>query len=92
MTIEILLDSHHGRYIPQLFIESYSDMLQGMSDEDIQTLHDPDNEWYWDAWDMLLNTCTIVDKNGREWCLHHDGDLFAYHSLTAAEELHLFGQ
>ena len=63
-----------GIYIPQHFAESHSsDYWQGMSSEDLAILLDgPDHEFYWDAWDSILNNAETIDGG----ILHQDGDLW----------------
>ena len=63
-----------GIYIPQHFAESHSsDHWQGMESEDLAILLDgPDHEFYWDAWDSILNNAETIDGG----ILHQDGGLW----------------
>ena len=36
----------------------------------------PDNDWYWEAWDNILNNAEHTDSQGITWRLHQDGDLW----------------
>ena len=78
-TIEILCDSHNGVFIPQIMIDRLiSAGWKGIDSDDILTIQmGPDGEWYWEAWETVLNNATFEDENGVEWRLFHDGDLFA---------------
>ena len=66
-----------GIYVPREFISGYDNALWGIRTEDISIIMDgPDNEFYWEAWDDVLEyaTCTV----GRVvYGLWQDGDLFA---------------
>jgi len=68
---ELLIDSHHGIYIPQFFAEQFADQL---TDEEKEDLSDPYNEYYWDTWDNVLNKIFIYE--GKEFTLWHDDDLW----------------
>ena len=79
-TREILLADSRGIYIPKDFVEDF-DMTQwglDVGDPDVVCVaYGPhDNEWYWDAWNAILDkACMTVD--GRKFYLHQDGDLWA---------------
>lgn len=85
--IEILCDSHHGQYIPQIMINRLIDHgWEGIEKGYINDLQDPCNEWYWEAWHDVENNATFTDENGNVWHLHHNGDLFAYCEDLMTEE------
>lgn len=91
--IEILLDSAHGIYIPQLFIETLKpEYLESITEEQKEDLADPYNEYYWDTWnDILINFELELDGNIYE--LYQDGDLFLYcYDLMTEEEKENFFQ
>lgn len=95
--IEILLGDSRGVFIPRDFIDCYDVNVWNLdeNDKDVQALRDgPDNEWYWDAWDSVLNKAKHVDKNGYVWFLHQEGDLFAYCKdlMTDDEYADFFGE
>ena len=80
---ELLLDDHHGIYIPQLFAEQFGDDADdvaqkwGVSAENVNILlQGPDAEGYWDAWDMILNVAERT-VNGKTYTLFQDGALWA---------------
>lgn len=88
-----LLDSAHGQYIPQSFVELYNADEWGISEEDAEILlSGPDHEWYWETWEEVLNSAEFTDNNGNKYCLHQDGDLWAYciERMTLEEQRNLF--
>ena len=92
--IEVLCDSHHGQYIPQIMINRLVDSgWQGITEENVNDCNDPRNEWYWGAWHDVENNATFTDENGNVWGLHQDGDLFAYCAdlMTEEEKQNFFG-
>lgn len=91
--IEILASDSRGVYVPQFFAEYCSDNWNGIHPDDLQVLVEgPENEWYWETWDSVLTTAKYVDKNGNEWYLYQDGDLFAIcDELMTDEERENFG-
>lgn len=76
--IDLLCDSHHGIYIPQIMADRLvSSGWKGIDPEDVTTCKDPDDEWYWEAWDSILNNAYYIDEEDQRWFLYQDGDLFA---------------
>ena len=72
---------HAGIYGPQEFIQRYSKSLKGDGynslNEDIAILEEgPEHPEYWDAWDEITTNCRVVDENGKEYYIHHDGDIW----------------
>ena len=72
---ELLLSDSRGIYIPRDFLD-FDKFRSQLSDEEIETLSNPENEWYWETWGSVLNREFLID--GTEYRLHQDGDLFAY--------------
>jgi hypothetical protein len=80
----LFLDSHHGTYIPQLFIEQIRpECLSGVSDEDIAILKaGHDHEDYWEAWHSVLDHAIVTNVHGgiphknARFTLYQDGDLW----------------
>ena len=73
---ELMVDSHHGIYIPQIFAETVRRDLFGetISAEDWAILETgPDHENYWEVWDDVLNSAETEDGIS----LFQDGDLWA---------------
>ena len=69
----LLIDSHHGVYIPKFFAESEHGKL--LTDNERKELSNPESEHYWDTWDDVLNSTFTI--NGVECILWHDEDLWA---------------
>lgn len=94
-TVILFCDSASGRYIPQRFAtEIMSQYLQGVTQEQLNELADPDGEWYWDTWETVLNNAEVVDHNtGQTFTLHHDGDLWLLDldNMTEEEKINFFG-
>lgn len=44
----------------------------------------PEEEWYWEAWDSILNSCRYIDNTGMVWNLYQDGDLWATPEIPCA--------
>jgi len=78
--VEILLNDSHGQYIPYKFYNDFDMNEWNINQDDYKDLDDPDNETYWESWEIILNNayCTL---NGKKWVLYQDGDLFAIHYL-----------
>jgi len=77
---EILIDSHHGIYIPKVTIEDLKlEKIQGIKDIDLKILKDPDNEFYLDTWNDFLSTAVIENYKGDliDWRFEYNegGDL-----------------
>ena len=82
--MELLCDSHHGVYIPQIMARRLYDAgWAGITLDDVVELEaDPyEGEWYWETWEGVLNSAHFTDENGTVWYLYHDGDLFAVTAL-----------
>lgn len=78
--MELICDSHHGVYIPQIMARRLYDAgWSGIELGDVVELEaDPyDNEWYWDTWDRVLNNARYIDDEGETWFLWQDCDLWA---------------
>ena len=76
--MELLCDSRHGQFIPQIMGERLLNAgWKGIEQKDVDCLADTENEWYWEAWESILNNAQFIDENGETWYLHHDGDLWA---------------
>ena len=75
---ELYASDSRGIYIPQYFAKSIQrECLGGVSGEDMRILLDgPEAEYYWDAWDMVLNNAVLTDKGGKRRSLWQEGDLW----------------
>ena len=80
-TSNLLVDSHHGIYIPQVFTEQYPALLKHLKvpHKDVEILRDPEHPEHDDAWSELLDCHNgYTDEHGREWLIEQiDGDVFA---------------
>ena len=91
--VEILLSDARGIYIPRDFVQGFDlTRWEGISESDIEILQNPDNEFYWESWESVLNNAKFIADDGRVFSLWQDGDLFAicYEEMTD-EEKHNFG-
>ena len=87
--VEILLSDARGIYIPRDFVQGFDlSKLSGISESDIEILQNPENDFYWDAWESVLNSAKFTADDGRVFTLCQDGDLFAicYESMTDEEK------
>lgn len=79
-TIEptLLLDSARGIYIPQAFAKNFDrTKIRNVTDEQWATLEaGPDHEFYWDAWDEVLDSARFTD-DGVEYTLYQNDDVWA---------------
>ena len=87
---DLLVDGHHGIYVPQLFVQLVGHNAWGlrMMAEEVKILQEgPDHKYYWEAWDKVTENELHKDMKGAEWSLRQqdDGDLFAVHRLTDEE-------
>ncbi len=77
--LHLLLDGHHGVYIPQLFAQQCTaEQHWKYSDEDRAILlAGPDYDEYWDAWDSVLNEAYWIDpKSGNKYYIDQNDDLW----------------
>jgi hypothetical protein len=79
----LLLDGNRGIYLPKVFAEEIiagSYKVKNMNAEIrsyLAELGNPDNEFYWDAWEDLLRECILIDTKGNEFSLWQNDDLWA---------------
>ncbi len=94
-SIALLVDSHHGVYVPSVFAKHYETDKWGISEADAALLRGPVDacDWYWDVWVSVLDLAEHKDANGRVWKLYQDGDLWAYcpELMTEEEKNAFFG-
>ena len=76
----LVLTDSHGVYIPQLWCADLDrDQAEaiGVSWEDVQACqYGPDHEWYWEAWQTIIDCASMTDQHGTTWTLYQDGDLW----------------
>ena len=79
--IELLLDGDRGIYLPRDFCDLClgSSAWSGYNKDDVKTvLNGPDNEWYWEAWQNILDSAVYTDpETGDKWFVYQDDSLFA---------------
>ena len=76
-TIKFLLDGNRGMYVPQGFAECYDREVWHYSEDDAKILlSGPDHEYYWEAWEAVLNEAYLTDEDGHTWTIYQDCDLF----------------
>lgn len=91
--VEILLSDARGIYIPRDFVQRFDlTRWSGITESDVEILQNPDNEFYWEAWESVLNNARFTADDGRVFSLCQDGDLFAIcYEMMTDEEKHNFG-
>ena len=71
------LDDHRGQYIPRDFASSFVDRAKHVSGVDAETWATleagPDAEWYWEAWQDVLDNAEITDEHGTQFTVYQDG-------------------
>ena len=83
---ELILDGHHGVYIPQFFAQTWASSFDGINHNDVKVLLEgPEHEYYWDSWDTVLSDSSIV-RHGVEYMLHQDGDLWLVKAHSACQD------
>lgn len=86
----LLVNSACGIYVPKIFAaEINQQFLNGVSQDDLNELADPENEYYWDTWERVLNNAKVVDNStGQTYHLFQDGDLWLldYDNMTDEEK------
>lgn len=78
----LLLDSHHGVYIPKLFAEELIKGVYKVKNREailkpLAELGNPENQFYWEEWENLLDNCVLLDSKGNEYTLWQNEDLWA---------------
>jgi hypothetical protein len=90
---ECLVADRVGRYIPQRFMEQFEDNIinrDDLNEDDVQTvLEGPEAEFYWEAWDNLLNQVR-VEIDGSKHVIAQNGDLFAIEPDLSDEAWDMF--
>jgi hypothetical protein len=96
-TIELLVDSAHGQYIPQIFAKMIlNEEIRIKDDHWKESILEHcreifiDNEFYWDEMNDLLSKLTILDKDGNEYYVDFgdSGDLWAIPIGHSIEEFY----
>lgn len=89
--VNLLLSDARGIYIPRDFCTSFDLTLpqwSGIKKGDAMICtKGPDHEWYWEAWQAILDAAVYTDNEGNKYHLYQDGDLWLldYERMTAEE-------
>jgi len=75
--IQLLLSDARGIYIPANFVECFDIDKWHTDSKYVSRLSSPNEEFYWDNWDHVLNNAYFIDDKGNKWHLWQDGDLWA---------------
>ena len=78
----LLLDGNRGIYIPKIFAEEIINGVYRVKNREdltvlLNDLDSPNNEYYWESWEDLLNNCILLDSKGNEFTLYQNDDLWA---------------
>ena len=84
----LIADCHHGVYCPQVALSNIKAMGADMSPEfsgddsrntmltNVKTIESgPDDEWYWEAWASIEDSCQITYR-GDIFRIYQDGDVW----------------
>ena len=87
MTRELMCDECNGVHIPRVWTNN-TENIWGIPEEKWEEMQSmsPDHEWYWEAWQEILDMAKHVDQEGNTWRLYQDGDLWAYDEHEEFEE------
>lgn len=84
----LLLDGCRGSTIPEAFATEFDHALwRGVNLGDVEECAlGPGAPEYWEAWENILSTATLVDTDGNVWTLWQDGDLWAVCDTLLSED------
>lgn len=84
--IILILSDNRGQYIPRDFIcDTFNEIdvdhcaAWGLTESNKTQWQDaahPAREWYWEAWQWILDNAKFTDSNGDVFTLYQDGDLW----------------
>ena len=93
--VTLLLSDARGQYIPRDFIsDDYGQSVNietctiwHIKPEDAEDLLDPENEFYWDTWENVINR-SFAEIDGDRYTLYSYNDLWAicYGRMTDEEK------
>jgi len=90
--VSLVLSDIRGVYIPRDFVNNFDLDKWHIDPKYIDFLSSPDNEWYWDYWDVVCGNAYFIDESCNKWHLWQDGDLLAIcYELLTDEERANFG-
>lgn len=93
--VTLILSDARGIYIPRDFVcDDAHEIaehcakwgLTAANREHWEDAANPDSEWYWEAWDWILNNARYTDEDGDVYTLHQDGDLWGLCVARMTEE------
>lgn len=84
--VQLLLSDSRGIYIPRDFAECFDLNQWNIDSKYVELLSSPEDEFYWDNWNFVLNNAKHTDKDGNVWQLWQDGDLWAICPVLMTEE------
>lgn len=91
----LLFADNRGIYIPQNYAEEIDhSKVNGVDPDDLDILRaGPDHEWYWEAWENVLNNAEYTTEEGT-WRLYQDGDCWLVNDdmMTDQEYLDFYGE
>ncbi|MFM7854170.1 MAG: hypothetical protein ACKO96_20170 [Flammeovirgaceae bacterium] len=91
----LILSDARGIYIPRDFVcDNYNEIATehcdkwGIKQEDREILQNPEHDYYWGAWNEVLNYAKFTTKDGSIYNLYQDGDLWGicYEKMTDEEK------
>lgn len=75
----LLIDESHGIYIPAIFIKNFNPET-GNWNYDYESykkdLSSPENEFYWETWQDLLDNAKFTDQDNVTYYLYEAGDIW----------------
>ena len=74
--IQLLLSDARGVYIPRDFVDNFDLDKWNVDNKYTYLLSSPNNEWYWDYWDVVCSIAYFVDEYNNKWRLCQNGDLW----------------
>jgi len=94
--VTLILSDARGIYIPRDFLCDDNNEIAaehcaawGLNDSNLEhwsDAADPKSEWYWEAWEWILNNAEYKDDAGNAYRLYQDGDLFGLCFERMSEE------
>jgi len=76
----LIIGDSWGIYIPQRFCDGFDADDAARINVDFKDVEicqaGPGEEWYWEAWQSILDSCGFTDADCRVWRLYQNGDLW----------------
>lgn len=91
--VVILLGDFYGINLPMKFSTNLDlSLWHGLDNIDLDDLSSPDNQFYWETWQEVLDKAYFIDTQGNQFTLYQDGDLFVIcDELMTKEEKIILG-